>query len=134
MAVFTNTEMHMLLDTLNNCTHCTGLLGYGIARNIRLIQDASQDYLKIYGDALSRFGEVVETPTDVGFSKQFSINPSSPKFDEFISEVEPIAHVKHNVDVFCVPYSEAMNQLTAEQMLQLDWMLTDEQEEQECKD
>lgn len=125
-----NTVMHMHLGQLEKVIQCKGLLGYAIARNYRKIQEAVQDYLNVYSAALEQFGDTVEVETPNGMTQTLSIQPDSPNFEAFMQEIEPIAHIELDVDILQVPYSAAMDQLTAEQMLQLEWMLKEDEDEQ----
>ena len=120
-----NTQMHLYLDTLNEMSFCTGKLGYAIVRNTRLLREQCQDYLKMYEQALVQYGEVVRTETQTGYVEGYSMSPDSPNLNAFVETVQPLAEIEHEVDLYTLPYEDAMNQLTAAQMLQLDFMLVE---------
>lgn len=123
--LLTNTEMHRRLMMLSKYTACGGTVGYAIARNSRRLRDACQEYLNLYKVGLDKYGEIVEGPNG---EPQRAIAYTSAHVQQFIAELEPYAHIKHEVEVFQVPMSEAIGQLTAQGMLDLDFMLVDTDE------
>ena len=54
-----------------------------------------------------------------------SINPTSSNFQEFIKEFDSIKNIEHDVNLMTIPYEEVIGLLNGEEILELDWMLTD---------
>lgn len=121
--LLTNTKMHEYIDSLSQCLDCTGILGYAIARNYRKLQEEAADYLQMYNNAIMKFGEETTLPDG---SKTYTLNIQSEQYAKFIAEIEPLSTVEHNVAIMCVPYKEAINKLSAKQILSLDFMLRDQ--------
>lgn len=117
-----NTEWHRISDSLMQAMQCTGVLGYGVAKNYRLISDAIKEYVVIYNQGIQKYGAPITL--DDG-SSGYSIVPGTEAFEAFKAELAPIAKISNAVDIFMVPIKDAMDQLTAAQMVQLDFMLQD---------
>ena len=113
-----NTEMHRRLDQLAQLGNCNSLLGYAIVRNIRHLSEACKEYLQAYQQALSKY--------DI-------TNMEGANAEQFATELEEYAFIEHTVVISQVSMLDACKQLTAEQMLNLSWMLKDSLEES-CKD
>lgn len=115
----TNTQAHAYCDVLSKHLQCTGLLGYGIARNMHKLQDAAREYIEMYSELYAKYA--VRQPDGTMY-----LDPNNDEIiSAFNSELEPIAFIEQEVDIFMVPMKEAIGQLTAGDMLDLDFMLID---------
>lgn len=115
----TNTQAHAYCDALSRHLECDGLLGYGIARNMHKLTDAAREYIDIYSKLYNKYGTRQPDGT-------VTLDPSNADVIEaFNKALEPIAFIEQDVDVFMVPMREAIGQLNAGDMLDLDFMLID---------
>lgn len=119
--LLTNTRMHQYIDALNSHLNCSGILGYGIARNLRRLSDAAAEYLGIYNAAFAKYGKEVTVDGIDGLQ----LLPGTPEFDAFFAEIQPYSHIEHEVDIFQLPLKEAIGQLDAQGMMDLSFMLVD---------
>ena len=113
-----NAELVDLLDTLTPHLGRRDLIGYVCARNYRVIGDAVADYVDVRNSLLREYGEVRENGMPY-------IEPSMPRYAEFIERYEPIASVAQDVAIMPLKYTDVVGQLTGEEMLEIDWMLED---------
>lgn len=119
--LLTNTRMHQYIDALNSHLNCSGILGYGIARNLRRLSDAAAEYLGIYNAAFAKYGKKVTVDGIDGLQ----LLPGTPEFDAFFAEIRPYSHIEHDVEIFQLPLKEAIGQLDAQGMMDLSFMLVD---------
>lgn len=122
MSKFTNAEMDNMIRHLRPLLAHKGKVGYAAARNTRMLNNAIVEYIerrnaliRKYGDSVKDENGKVQPPTGI------SVN--SPNFDKFYEELEPFAIIEHEVDIMKIKYDEAMDVLTGEEMLNVEWML-----------
>lgn len=121
----TNSTMHQYLISLNEMLSYKGVLGYAIARNVRALQNGCQEYIDIFSKCVSKYG-VQEKDEDGNFTGRIKIEESSGNVAKLNKELAPYAEIKHSIELFMIPFSEAYEQLSAAELLQIDFMLFDE--------
>lgn len=121
----TNSQMHQYLISLNELLSYKGILGYAIARNVRVLQNGCQEYIDIFSKCITKYG-VQEKDEDGNFTGRIKIEESSGNVAKLNKELAPYAEIKHSVELFMIPFSEAYEQLSAAELLQIDFMLFDE--------
>lgn len=121
---YQNIQMEMMLETLKPILPHRDKIGYIAARNSRILKDALTEYFAFKRDLISKYGEPDkdENGTETG---TVSISPTSSTFQEFIKEFDSIKNIEHNVELMTIPYDEVIGILNGEEILELDWMLTD---------
>lgn len=119
--LLTNTKMHQYIDALNSHLNCGGILGYGIARNLRRLSDAAAEYISIYNASFAKYGKKVSVDGIDGLQ----LLPGTPEFESFFAEIQPYSHIEHDVEIFQLPLKEAIGQLDAQGMMDLAFMLVD---------
>lgn len=119
MVKVTNTQAHAYCDALSRHLTCTGLLGYGIARNMHKLQDVAREYIEMYSELYAQYA--VQQPD----GSMLLDKNNQEAMAAFNKALEPIAFIEQEVDIFMVPMKEAIGQLTAGDMLDLDFMLID---------
>lgn len=121
---FSNIKMEMMLETLKPILPHRDKIGYIAARNTRILKDTLTEYFAFKRDLISKYGEPDkdESGKETGM---VSISPTSSNFQEFIKEFDSIKNIEHNVELMTIPYDEVIGLLNGEEILELDWMLTD---------
>lgn len=121
---FSNIKMEMMLEALKPILPHRDKIGYIAARNTRIIKDILTEYFTFKQDLISKYGErdKDENGNETG---TVSISPTSSNFQEFIKEFDSIKNIEHNVELMTIPYEEVIGLLNGEEILELDWMLTD---------
>lgn len=121
---FNNIKMEMMLETLKPILPHRDKIGYIAARNTRMLKDTLTEYFTFKRDLISKYGEPDkdENGNETG---TVSISPTSSNFQEFIKEFDSIKNIEHNVELMTIPYEEVIGLLNGEEILELDWMLTD---------
>lgn len=123
--ILTNSQMHQYLISLNEMLSYKGILGYAIARNVRVLQNGCQEYIDIFSKCVTKYG-VQEKDEDGNFTGRIKIEESSGNVAKLNKELAPYAEIKHSVELFMIPFSEAYEQLSAAELLQIDFMLFDD--------
>ncbi len=109
--------MEMMLEALKPLLHHRDKIGYVAARNTRILNNTLSEYFIFKLDLLKKYGK--ET------GKIYSIEPDSENFEAFLKEFEPIKDIEHDVEIMTIPYNEVIGLLNGEEILKLDWMLTE---------
>ncbi len=109
--VIRNDRAAEYLYGLNGVLDCKGKLGYCIARNNRLLVTELQEYLRARDEAVIKHGEGA------------TINPSMPGWDAFVAEMAELDAKEREYDFDRISWEEASEQLTARQLLAIEWML-----------
>ncbi len=122
MKKYKNYEMDAMLISLKPLLSHRGKLGYAAARNARILSNALVEYYNFRNELIKKYGEKIK---DDNGSETMGININSPNFDIFTKEMEEYMYIEHNVDLMTVSYTDAMEVLTGEEMLNLDWMLNE---------
>lgn len=114
----TNKEMDEYLALLNDIAEkTTGKLGYGIARNIRKLSNELVEYNALKNKTIIKYGEKTENGNS-------SIKVGSEAYDKFLSEMEDVMNISHNVDIFLIPEGDVINSdLNGKEMLAIDFMI-----------
>ena len=116
----TNIDMDKHLSFLNSISSkVTGKLAYAIARNIRKITSELIEYNEIRNNLIEKYGEV----NDNG---RYTISVGTEAFNKFVNDIGEYTLIEHEVDICEVDEETICNSsLTAEEMLQLDFMIKD---------
>lgn len=123
---YTNLTMVNMLQTMNvHLQTAKGKFGYAIARNVRKIQDACTEYLQAQQELMAELGEE-EKDENGNSTGNFSIKINTPACEEFVKRLEEYAYIEHTVEIYKIPYDILPDELTAKEMLDLEWMLYDD--------
>lgn len=124
-----NYEMaNMLTAAESKVETARGKFGYAIARNIRKLNDACLEFLQARQDLMSQYGsEVVdESGKPTG---ELSLKIGTDACAEFLNRLNEYAEIEHDVEIYKVPYDILPDDLTAKDLLDLEWMLYDSDEQ-----
>ncbi len=119
-----NIEMAGMLAGLEPILSRRDRLGYVAARNYRKLSDALTEYTAFRQDLIKKYGETDrdENGAELG---TISLKCDSPKFKAFMEELEPLGNIAHEVDLMTAPYTYALDKLSGEELLRVDWMFED---------
>lgn len=119
-----NIKMEMMLEALKPILPHRDKIGYIAARNTRIINDTLTEYFVFKRDLISKYGEPDkdENGKETG---TVSISPLSSNFEYFVKEFDTIKNIEHDVELMTIPYEEVIGLLNGEEILELDWMLTE---------
>lgn len=124
---YSNLEMERMAASLSPLLERRDRIGYAAARNARLLGEELTEY-RVRRDALVReMGEEVVGPDGAPTGK-VSISPASPRFAKFRDALEPFAAIEHEPRLMRLPFSEAVGQLSGNELLAADWMFTEDGE------
>lgn len=102
----------------------TGKFGYAIARNVRKIKEACAEYLQTRQNLFEELGED-EKDEDGNPTGRIQIKIGSEAFEEFNKRLSEYGGIKHSVEIYKVSYNVLPKDMTAGDMLNLEWMLLD---------
>lgn len=93
----TNGMMKVLFDAMNQqgfMDNATGVTGYALYRNIRILSDELKDYDKAVNDAIRKYGEGND---EIGYI----IRPENTEaIEKFTEEITPIANLEIDVNLY----------------------------------
>lgn len=121
----TNERALSLIKTCEKHLDDRGLLGYACARNARRLTDATLEYEQRRNNAIKEHGH--EVKNDEGEVVSYGIDPTDEGWAAFVEEVSAISGVESEVDVTTVPPSEVIGKLSGAEILEIDWMLGDDE-------
>lgn len=121
---FSNIKMETMMETLKPILPHRDKIGYIAARNTRILKDTLTEYFAFKQDLISKYGEP-EKDENGNETGTVSISPTSSKFQEFIKNFDSIKNIEHDVKLMTIPYEEVIGILNGEEILELDWMLTE---------
>lgn len=124
---YKNCDMTAMLNSMEpHIDTARGKFGYAIARNTRKLKEASLEFLQLQQSLISQLGEE-EKDENGNFTGNFSIKIGTPACEEYLKQIEEYANIEHTVEIYKIPYSILPEELTAKDLLALDWMLYDEE-------
>lgn len=121
---YTNIEMEAMKLSLEPLLERRDRIGYAAARNARILDGQLQEYSAFRDELVRKFGED-ELDGDGNPTGRMTISQASPKFGDFLAEVEKIAKIEHEPDIFRLKYDEAIGELSGTELLAVDWMFED---------
>lgn len=115
-----NVEMAEMLNSLEGVFEKSkGLFGYAVARNARMLGNATQEYIMARDAAIAKYGTVdQETGTAV-------LDVKSENFKSFSEEMLPIENIEHEVEIIHMRHDELPEDFNAMEILQIFWMIAD---------
>lgn len=120
-----NYQMSNLMDSLQPILDHKGILGYAAARNFRKLRDATVEFTQYKEQLFREYGtaEVDENGNPTG---RYSIDVTNPAIVEPMKELDRYADIEHEVEIFTIPVSEVIDELTGNEMLALEFMLEED--------
>lgn len=122
--IYSNIKMAEMLCGLKPLLTRRDKFGYIAARNYRRLSESLTEYTAFKSGLIEKYGEpdLDENGKEVG---TISLNINSPAFPDFIKELEPFGRMEHEVELMTAKYEDAVNSLSGEEILNIDWMLED---------
>ena len=126
-----NYEMSAMLESAESRAEIArGKFGYAIARNIRRLKDACLEFLQARSELISKYG-IAEVDEDGKQTGEYSIKIGTDECAEFLEQLSEYGDIEHFVEICKVPYDILPDDLTAKDLLDLEWMLYDSDEQGE---
>ena len=119
---YTNIQMERMLADLKPLLGRSGLAGYAAARNARALQAEIADYIDIKNAAIVELGAPVldENGNETG---QVELSFGTPAFEEYRKRMDGIDSAESEPRLYKAPASKLMEQMTGQEMLDLEWMV-----------
>lgn len=122
---FNNLEMVAMVQELRPLLSHRDIVGYAAARNTRVLSRSLTEYTAFRDRLVEKYGES-ETDGDAGRETgRIVLKMDSPKFQEFLNELEPFNVMEHEVELMTLKYGDVIGALSGEEILSIDWMLED---------
>ena len=121
---YKNIQMEMMLESLKPILPHRDKIGYIAARNTRILNGTLTEYFTFKRELINKYGDIDkdENGNETG---TISISPSTSNFNEFIKEFDSIKNIEHDVELMTITYEEVIGLLNGEEILKIDWMLTE---------
>ena len=116
----TNEAMREALESTTPLLEKTGYVGYAAARNVRALQMAAKEYLDIYSEAASKYA--VPEEVDGKETGRYFIPKDSDNMQHFLEDIKLYVGIKHRITICVLEYTDAIEQLTGQQILACDYM------------
>ena len=116
---YSNAQMSVMLESLERFLGRRDIIGYAAARNTRILTDASLEFIRRKDELIREYG------TDDG-NGCICINAESDNFPAFEREIAEYAVIEHEVELFKLPFDNAIDKLTGSELLEIDWMFEEE--------
>lgn len=123
---YKNWQMVDMLNKLQPLLVRRDKIGYAAARNHRRLAECLTEYERFRNGLIEKYGER-EKDEDGNELPSIRLSVTSPQFKRFEQELAPFNEMEHEVEIFTLPYSEAIGILSGEEILAIDWMLVDEE-------
>ena len=121
----TNAEMcEMLTSTEDIMEKARGAFAYALARNVRRLTDAAQEFMVARNDLLHEYGTEGEDGT-------VKLKIDSEGFVEFAKRIEPLTVISYEVEITKVTQDEIPDTMSASEILNVIWMVLEEAPEPE---
>ena len=122
---FNNLEMVAMVQELRPLLSHRDIVGYAAARNTRVLSRSLTEYTAFRDRLVEKYGEP-EPDGDAGRETgRIVLKMDSPKFQEFLNELEPFNVMEHEVELMTLKYGDVIGALSGEEILSIDWMLED---------
>lgn len=122
--ILKNIKMQEMVHQLQPLLSHRDKIGYIAARNYRILTNSLTEYTAFRNGLIEKYGEQDEDETGAKLPT-ISLKASSPNFAAFCDELEPFNNMEHEVELMIAKYDDAINVLTGEEILSIDWMLED---------
>lgn len=116
----TNLEMERRMAILKPLLKHADMIGYAAAKNQRKLSDQNKEYQDQKAELIKKYGKANADGESV------TISPDMDGWDSFVEELTPYADLTHQVEVFRIPTEQSIGLISGEEILALDWMLSDE--------
>ena len=121
----TNAELcEMLMSTEGLMEKARGTFAYALARNVRRLTDAAQEFMTARDSLLREYGREEEDGT-----VKLKINTDA--FFEFAKRIEPLTGISYDVEITKITQDEIPDDITGTEILNVIWMVLEEAPEPE---
>ena len=121
----TNAEMcDMLMSTEDIMEKARGTFAYALARNVRRLTDAAQEFMITRNDLLHEYGVEDEDGT-------VKLKIDSEGFAEFAKRIEPLTTISYDVEITKITRDDIPEDMSATEILNIIWMILEEAPEPE---
>lgn len=119
-----NIKMAEMLSQLDPLLGRRDKIGYVAARNYRILSNSLTEYTQFRNELIVKYGSE-DLDKNGRKTGSVSLKTDSPNFSEFCRELEPFNNMEHEVELMTLPFEDAINALTGEELLSVDWMFED---------
>lgn len=106
-----------LAIALGTLTDIKGVVGFKIARNLRMINDELKEYYQFKAELFRKYGEEVDG--------QLVINKESPNFTPFLLELQPLMDAEVNFDFRKITEEELIESGLTSGQMSLIWEMVE---------
>lgn len=122
--MYKNIEMQQMIKALSKYLDRKDMLGYAAARNTRILTFELMEFENIRDELILKYGEP-ELDEEGNPSDQITLKVDSPKFKDFVEEIDKFAFVEHDPSLFKIKPEHVIGELSGTEIMEIDWMIED---------
>lgn len=124
----TNQTMEAMIEHLTPYLDRVDIIGYAAARNIRKLKEGCQEFAQKRSELVQKYGhEILEDGQPTG---EWVIEEGAEGYETALEIITNLATIEHDIDLFKVPYEKTIGLLSGSDILNLDFML--EEDDEQC--
>lgn len=119
---YKNSEMDSMIQSASPFLERRDLIGYAAARNVRVLMDAAREYLMRKEEIVREHGRP-ELDGDGNPTGNYTMDVEGN--EDAVRELASYGDIEHEADVFKIKYEKAIDRLSGNEILSIDWMFDD---------
>lgn len=114
-----NVEMAARVEQLKPLLARKDRIGYFAARNSRLLMNELTEYYSFRDNLIRKYGAPGEKKGTI------ALEVGGENWDSFRAEMDEFDNIEHEIEFYICGFEDAVDRLTGEEILAIDWMLAD---------
>lgn len=127
MKKYTNREMDEMMESVKPLLERTDIIGYAAARNTRILQSETVEYMKRRDELVQKYGEP-EFDDEGNQTGKYMMKLDSQEWRDYSRDIADYAAIEHEPVFMKIDPKEVIGVLSGSEILAIDWMLKDEDE------
>lgn len=122
--------MDAMITSLEPLLDRTDIIGYAAARNTRILQNETVEYMTRRDELVQKYGKP-ELDDEGGQTGRYIMKFDSQEWQDYSRDIAEYAAIEHEPNFMKIDAKEVIGVLSGSEILAIDWMLKDEDEASE---